>query len=183
MGAASTVGVAGTALAGVPPPAANNITVAVSQHAPSFNPATTVSIPIMFTAGTADTICTDKWAKELFGQVGSGIPKVLLDVKGTGHFDPTDDTRRAPDQRQGVEDGAVALFLTCWLRGEECDKVYGPSGNAICSALPTGHTAATCTVEGGGPPVPPAPLAAMPAPKRRYGGRTRRRTRHSRSAG
>lgn len=161
MGGMSTISAAGggrgqgnsSSTAPLIDPKEYNISVAVSQH-PCHAPAAGVTIPIMFTAGTSDAICPDSNSKNAFGELGSEVPRVLFDIVGNGHFDPTDDPREPPSARANSEDAAVALFFSCWLRGEDCGKVYGASGDAICTALPSKKKASPCTVAGSKPPSP-----------------------------
>merc|ERR1711907_833931 len=68
--------------------------------------------------------------------------KILFDVAGANHFEPTSFGKNS-------EVPAVALFLSCHLRNENCDKVYGTDGKAICKQIYAGDTLGDCRVEGG----------------------------------
>ena len=144
MGAMATLASAGGSAHGYNP-ASYSIVAAASMH-PCWDPLEVprqVSVPILLTAGDKDVICPDGCARTFFGDVAQTGQKVLFDVAGSDHFDPT-------DLGYCKEDRAVALFLACWVRGEHCDLVYGPGGHAICSQVTNG-TLANCTVAGRGP--------------------------------
>lgn len=96
-----------------------------------------IDVPVMFTAGSADTVCQDGCAYTLWKEVKQD--KVFWDLKGASHFDPCDSGPRHEIQ-------AVSDFLSCYLRSEQCDKVQG---SAICSNLPAGSSLYTC--EGSAP--------------------------------
>jgi hypothetical protein len=139
MGAMATIASAGGSSLGIRP-ADHNIAAAVSMHPcrDIYELPGKVSVPIMFTTGSADTICADGCAESFYGSVKGD--KVLLNVKGANHFDPT-------STGQNREDEAIALFFACWLRGEQCDAVYGPGGQAICGQVTRG-AASECKVSG-----------------------------------
>lgn len=142
MGGMSTLACAGGG-GGKIDPSRWNIKAAVSQH-PCQDVWTNgrgVKIPIMFTAGSVDKICADGCSAQFFAAVPSKHPKVLFDIKGVNHFEPT-------NIGDNCEMEAVALFLSCQLRGDNCDKVYGTSGKEICSQLPKRHSMFNCTVQG-----------------------------------
>jgi len=120
-----------------------NIKAAVSQH-PCWDismQASPVSVPIMFTAGSVDKICEDGCSERFFEQISKSPSKIMFDVAGANHFEPT-------NIGSNSEVPAVAYFLTCWLRNEQCDKVYGSSGQAICSQKPFGTSLHDCRVVG-----------------------------------
>lgn len=138
MGGMATLGSAG-GLAGHNP-AEYNIKAAVSQH-PCWDMTQLpggVSIPIMFTAGSADIVCEDGCAEIDYAEVKT--PKVLFNIEGAGHMEPT-------NLGKNREDTAAALFFSCWLRGENCNEVYGSTGKRICSQI-QGGTLHECKVEG-----------------------------------
>jgi hypothetical protein len=120
-----------------------NIKAAVAQH-PCWDPtmqASPVTLPIMFTAGSVDSICEDGCSERFFEQITKSSSKIMYDVKGANHFEPT-------FLGSNSEVPAVAYFFTCWLRNEQCDKVYGSSGNAICGQMPSGSSLHDCRVVG-----------------------------------
>jgi len=138
MGGMATLGSSG-GLAGVNPEK-YNIKAAVAQH-PCWDieqRPSSVSVPIMFTSGSADTICQDGCAEHMYDVVKT--PSILFNVKGATHFEPTDIGKNR-------EDKAVALFFSCWLRNENCDEVYGSNGRKICTDI-TGGTLSECKVKG-----------------------------------
>merc|ERR1712054_588206 len=107
------------------------ISVAVAQHAcrDGYENPSKIACPIMYTAGSNDGICADGCGMQFYKQtsvskVGS---KIFFDVKGASHFEPTNVGGK------NSEMPAVAFFLSCYLRGENCDRVYGASGDAICN--------------------------------------------------
>jgi len=107
------------------------IKAAVAQH-PCWDinmGASYIALPIMFTAGSTDKICPDGCSKNFFNQITKSPSKIMFDVKGANHFEPTNLGSRS-------EVPAVAYFLSCWLRNENCDKVYGSSGREICNVAP-----------------------------------------------
>lgn len=125
-----------------------NIKAAVSQHtcSGSLMNASSITTPIMFTSGSVDRICEDGCAKLYFDEVQRSPSKIMFDVQGANHFEPTEN--RAMGGGSNSEVPAVAYFLACWLRNENCDKVYGASGNAICDQIPAGASLHACTVVG-----------------------------------
>merc|ERR1711988_497734 len=87
-----------------------NIKAAVSQH-PCWDismEASPVKIPIMFTAGSVDKICEDGCAQRFYDQIKSSPSKIMFDVSGANHFEPT-------GMGSNSEVPAVAYFLSCWL--------------------------------------------------------------------
>jgi len=123
-----------------------NIKAAVAQHAcqdPSMR-ASAVAVPMMFTAGSADRICADGCSEKFFEQIVKSPSKIMFDVQGANHFEPTSFPLRGTNS----EVPAVAYFFACWLRNEQCDKVYGSSGKAICDQMPSGSSLHDCRVEG-----------------------------------
>jgi pimeloyl-ACP methyl ester carboxylesterase len=68
-----------------------NIKVAVPMH-PCWEAGLTaarVDVPVLFTSGSADTVCEDGCAYNLFKQVKKD-GAVFFDIKGASHFDPCD---------------------------------------------------------------------------------------------
>lgn len=122
------------------------ISAAVAQHPcrDIYEKPGDIACPIMYTAGTADTICADGCSKTFYEQtsVSKAGSKILFDVAGASHFEPTSTGKNS-------EVPAVAFFLTCHLRNENCDKVYGADGKAICKQIYAGDTLGDCQVEGG----------------------------------
>jgi hypothetical protein len=140
MGGMSTLACAGGSSLGINP-ADFGIAVAVSMHTCQdylLDRGGNVSVPILFTAGDADRICADGCAEKFYEPV-KYPRKAFLDIANASHSDPT-------DVGQNREDVAVALYLSCHLKGEECDKVYGPSGKALCDQV-QGGSASTCEVQ------------------------------------
>ncbi len=142
-----------------PNPEDFGISAAVAVHAcrDSCETSAAVNIPIMFTAGTADTICGDGASKSFCETVSTAKAgtKILFDVKGASHFEPT-----AAGSNSEVP--AIALFLSCRLRGEHCDKVYGASGKEICNQIAAGEKLGDCRVDGSDTPTPSP--SAVPSP-------------------
>merc|ERR1719420_883636 len=68
-----------------------------------------VRVPILFTAGSADTICEDGCAYTQYKQVPSGNAKTFFDIAGATHFEPCN-----TGPRREIE--AIALFFQCHLR-------------------------------------------------------------------
>ena len=144
MGGMSTLACAGGSSLGVNP-ADYGIAAAVSMHTCQdylLDRGGNVSVPILFTAGSADKICADGCAKKFYDSV-TYPRKAFLDIANAEHSDPT-------NMGQNREDEAVALYLSCHLKNEECDKVYGPSGKALCAQV-QGGTPSTCEVKGTAP--------------------------------
>jgi predicted dienelactone hydrolase len=130
MGGMSTVLAAGSDGKGY------NIKAAVPMH-PCWElglSGASVDVPILFTAGSADSVCEDGCAYNLYNQVKKD--KVFWDQQGATHFDPCDSGPRH-------EISAISDFLTCKLRNEGCDKV---TGKAICTDKPAGTTMYSCEV-------------------------------------
>jgi len=122
------------------------ISAAVAQH-PCYNEPViprNIACPVMYTAGTADATCPDGDSKSYYGRTSSkrAGSKILFDVAGAGHMEPTFAWTNS-------EVPAVAFFLTCHLRGENCDRVYGATGRAICHEIYLGETLRDCWVEVG----------------------------------
>jgi len=109
-----------------------------------------VDIPIMFTAGSKDGICADSASKSFYESVpvANAGAKILFDVQGANHFDPTEGEPGLFGPGSGSELPAIALFFSCHLRGESCDKVYGASGKEICNQVAANRSLADCRVEG-----------------------------------
>ena len=123
-------------------PADYGIAAAVSMHTCQdylLDRGGNVSVPILFTAGDADKICADGCAKKFYDSV-TYTHKAFLDIANAEHSDPT-------NMGQNREDQAVALYLSCHLKNEQCDKVYGPSGKALCDQV-QGGTSSACEVKG-----------------------------------
>jgi len=124
-----------------------NIKAAVSQHVcdeihgPATMDATNITVPVMFTTGTADTSCQDGCAQKFYDQMKHSKSKIMFDIRDINHFDPT-------NLGPNVEVPPTAYFFSCWLRNEDCDKVYGSSGKEICKQIPFGFSLQQCTVEG-----------------------------------
>ena len=97
-----------------------------------------MSVPILFTTGSADSVCADGCADRFYSQVPKD--KAILSVNAASHFDPT-------NRGSNREVQAIGLFFACWVRGEHCDDVYGTSGEEICNQVVHG-TAAECHVSG-----------------------------------
>lgn len=132
-------------------PSAYNIKAVVSQH-PCSDPTVPrlgadVTVPVMFTAGSADTLCEDGCAWSMRDKATKAPSRVMFDLKGTTHFEPCN-AGGGKAGGGGLEDTAVALFLSCWVRGDHCDKVYGASGRAICGQIPPTASLYSCTVNG-----------------------------------
>lgn len=143
MGAMATVGTAGGSRSCKYDPTLN-VKAAVAQHAcwdPSMSGAN-INIPIMFTAGSHDLTCADGCSKRFYKEVKNSPSKVLFDVRGASHYEPT-------GLGSNSEVPAVAKFLSCWLRNENCDEVYGSSSKEICNQIAAGASLSECTVEGG----------------------------------
>lgn len=143
MGGMSSLACAGGSPLGINP-AHYGIAAAVSMHTCQDyllnRGAGNVAVPILFTAGDADKICADGCAAKFYDSV-TYPQKAFLDITNAQHSDPT-------NMGQNREDEAVALYLSCHLKAEECDKVYGPSGKALCGQVQGGN-ASTCEVKGG----------------------------------
>lgn len=141
MGGMSTLACAGGSSLGIEP-ADYGIAAAVSMHTCQdylLDRGGNVSVPILFTAGDADKICADGCAKKFYDSV-TYTHKAFLDIANAEHSDPT-------NMGQNREDQAVALYLSCHLKNEQCDKVYGPSGKALCDQV-QGGTSSACEVKG-----------------------------------
>jgi hypothetical protein len=138
LGAMATVGNAG--MQGVDP-AKYNIKAAVAEH-PCWNPLSDggkgLAVPILFTAGSKDTTCADQCSERMYSRATKPQSKIFWDIEGADHNGPIN----------SLEPPVVAAFLSCWLRNENCDKVYGSSGKEICNQLSSG-TLHACLVEGG----------------------------------
>jgi dienelactone hydrolase len=144
MGGMSTLACAGGSSLGIKP-ADYGIAAAVSMHTCQdylLDGGGNVSVPILFTAGDADKICADGCAKKFYDSV-TYARKAFLDIADADHHDPT-------NMGQNREDKAVALYLSCHLKNEECDQVYGPSGKALCDQVQGGFPS-TCEMKGAAP--------------------------------
>ena len=91
-------------------------------------------------------VCPDGRSKDFYKDVPESTGKILFDIKGADHFEPTGlgDNSEVP---------AIAFFLTCWVRGEHCEQVYGRSGKEICNQIKRNSTLDECLVVGAGPGV------------------------------
>merc|ERR1719235_3059417 len=89
-----------------------------------------IEVPVLFTTGSADSICGSGCASRFYGGV-SKTSKVLFDIKGAGHFEPS-------NLGDNSERYAIAYFLSCWVKGQDCDKVYGSSGKSVCDTVTEG---------------------------------------------
>jgi len=143
LGAMATVGNAG--MQGVDP-AKYNIKAAVAEH-PCWNPLSDggkgLEVPILFTAGSKDTTCADECSKRMYQRATKPQSKIFWNIEGATHNGPINT----------LEPPVVAAFLSCWIRNENCDKVYGRSGKEICNQLSSG-TLHDCLVEGTKDPRP-----------------------------
>lgn len=140
-----------------------NIKAAVCQHggAPPYSDygPTGSDVPFMFTSAAGGWTATGSSAG--YNAAGNG-DKVLWTVTGGGHFEPADVTiPQSADGHGGAgrEDQPVGLFMACHIRGEHCDEVYGPSGDAICSN-PNKAEMSECQTSKGPPPAPVRPVPA-----------------------
>jgi len=131
MGGMATVGSASA-------PAAYNIKAAVALHTcwEIGLSGKNVNAPIMFTAGSADVVCEDGCAYEIYEEVAA-VPKIFFDVAGAGHMEPCDTGKRS-------EIEAIALFFLCKLKGKECEKV---DSSAICNQVTAGRSMYLCESE------------------------------------
>ncbi len=102
-----------------------------------------VEVPILFTTGRMDSIWADGCAEKFYAGV-TKASKVLFNIKGAGHFEPS-------NMGDNSEKNTIAYFFSCWIKGESCDKVCGCSGKEICKTGMPGHILTECKVEGGGP--------------------------------
>eukprot|EP00756_Hemistasia_phaeocysticola_P042168 Hpha_TRINITY_DN16955_c0_g10::TRINITY_DN16955_c0_g10_i1::g.53165::m.53165 len=144
MGGMSTLACAGGSSLGINP-ADYGIAAAVSMHTCQdylLNRGGDVSVPILFTAGDVDRVCADGCAEKYYDPI-TYPRKAFLDIANAEHSDPT-------SAGQNREDEAVALYLSCHLKSEHCDRVYGTSGKALCDQV-QGGTASTCEVKGTAP--------------------------------
>jgi len=98
-----------------------------------------IKVPILFTAGSVDSICQDGCAYSIYNQVPAGQHKVFFDISGTTHMEPTNIGGNREDQ-------AVALWFQCYLKGEQCDKVKGAE---ICKQVTGGKSMYSCLTAGG----------------------------------
>jgi len=96
-------------------------------------------MPILFTTGSADKIC-GSGCTDLY-YPGVKPSKALFNIKGATHFEPS-------NLGDASEKYAIAYWFACHIRGEQCDRVYGSSGKALCDQLPSSHSLADCKVSG-----------------------------------
>jgi hypothetical protein len=132
-----------------------NIKAAVSMHTCSDIGIHSASaqMPILFTTGSADKIC-GSGCTDLY-YPGVKPSKALFNIKGASHFEPS-------NLGDASEKYAIAYWFACHIRGEQCDRVYGPSGKALCDQLPSNHSLTDCKVAGKAPPAPPpSPLSPI----------------------
>lgn len=81
-------------------------------------------LPIMFTSGSLDTIGPPAWSNTNRAYLtATEVPSVFISLAGAAHV-PVDFDDTEP----------IAQFMACWVRGERdnCDKIFGPSGRAVC---------------------------------------------------
>jgi len=106
-----------------------NIKGAVSMHPCGFplNPPhpELISVPILFTAGSADVVCEDDCAYSFYKKI-TKTDRIYLDISGIGHMDPC----TGGDMHEHM---VVTYFLTCTVRNEHCDAIWGGSGKQICT--------------------------------------------------
>lgn len=157
MGAMATIGSVGGSPSRCSDEPSLNIKVAVSQHTCEERTsgytmnASSIHVPILFTAGSNDNLCQDGCAQTYYNQITHSPFKAMFNVEDGTHFDPTGTGAHK-------ELPAVAYFLSCHLRNENCEKVYGSSGTAICDQVLSGGKLFSCQVSGPGvPPSPPSP--------------------------
>lgn len=145
MGAMASMAAGGGTAAKTYRPADHNIKAIVAMHPcqDTFLDAKNIEVPVLFTTGSTDSICADGCAERFYGNVDKAS-KVLFNIRGAGHFEPS-------NLGSNAEKDAIAYFLSCWVKGQDCDKVYGSSGKAICQAVTEGHDLTECKVEGEGP--------------------------------
>ena len=83
------------------------------------------NLPFMYANAAGDAISKyGTGSSNGYNLAGDG-DKVLWIVEGGGHFEPVSGGANR-------EDEPIALFFACHVRGEHCEDVYGPSGDAIC---------------------------------------------------
>jgi hypothetical protein len=108
------------------------------------------NVPFMYAIAAGDRIAPLAGSTNGYNAAGDG-DKVVWACKGGSHFEPADGY--IPPRRDGAggknrEDQPIALFFACHIRGEHCDEVYGPSGDAICHN--NGTKMAVCRVHRAG---------------------------------
>jgi len=142
MGAMSTIVSDGGGVGKPYKPADYNIKAAVSMHTCQDVGiyAAGADMPILFTTGSSDKICGSGCSDRFYGQV-KRPSKVLFNIKGASHFEPS-------NLGDASERYAIAYWFACHVKGEQCDRVYGTSGKAICDQLPSGHSLTECKVVG-----------------------------------
>jgi hypothetical protein len=106
-------------------------------------------MPLLFTTGSADKICGSQCTDLYYPGVKAS--KALFNIKGANHFEPS-------NTGDASERYAIAYWFACHIKGEQCDRVYGTSGKALCDQLPSGHSLADCKVSGKAPS--PAPSSS-----------------------
>jgi len=133
-------------------PSDYNVKAAVSMHPckDSVIQAAGAEMPILFTTGSSDGICGSACSDTFYAQVQHPA-KALFNIAGVGHFEPT-------YLGDASEKYAIAYWFACHVKGEQCDRVYGSSGKALCDQVPSGHSLAECKMEGG-----PEPAKISPA--------------------
>merc|ERR1711959_45133 len=92
-----------------------NIQAAVSMH-PCEELGLTgakVDVPILYTAGSTDSVCEDGCAYTQYTQVPSTHLKTFFDIAGISHFDPT-------NTGKGSELEAISLFFQCHILQQNC---------------------------------------------------------------
>lgn len=129
-----------------------NIAAAVSMH-PCRASGQGINVPLLMTAGSADTLCADGCAYKVFQQASG--PKAFLDAEGAPHMEPSDNKGG-----QHSVNNAAMLWYSCYLKAEHCDKVMG---DAICNQL-VGRTPYLCEHSGNIRPAP-SPSPKPPSPK------------------
>jgi hypothetical protein len=152
MGGISSVVADGGSAAKLYKPADYNVKAAVSMHPcrDSVIQAAGAEMPILFTTGSSDSICGSACSDTFYSQVQHPA-KALFNIAGASHFEPT-------YLGDASEKYAIAYWFACHIKGEQCDRVYGPSGQALCDQVPSGHSLAECKMEGG-----PGPVRISPA--------------------
>jgi len=142
MGGISTVVSDGGGVAKPYRPADYNIKAAVSMHPCKDTTihAAGADMPILFTTGSSDSICGSACSDEFYAQVQHPA-KALFNIAGASHFEPT-------YLGDASEKYAIAYWFACHVKGEQCDRVYGSSGKALCEQVPSGRSLAECKMAG-----------------------------------
>lgn len=113
--------------------------------------------PLMWMAGSADYICAESFAT--LGYSSTLGSKALFSIQGAGHSEPTSNLG------QNRYADPCAAWLACWLKGTDCDAIYGAlypvAAPALCSQS---YSLASCQVSGSQPGSGPAPAPSTPAP-------------------